>query len=179
METLFDMSVLEQIKQAIQPERLLQTAVRLIEIPSPTCNATEVADCLASMLTEEGFDVQRPEAGWTTAPAVVVRYRTPRPGRTLQINGHLDTVHLPFIAPRVENGILYGSGASDMKGGLAAGIEALRVLRETDTLPAGNILLTAHDLHESPWGDGTQIDGLIDEGYVGDAVLLPEYLHDQ
>ena len=63
METLFDMSVLEQIKQAIQPERLLQTAVRLIEIPSPTCNATEVADCLASMLTEEGFDVQRPEAG--------------------------------------------------------------------------------------------------------------------
>lgn len=179
MGTPFDMSVLEQIKQAIQPERLIQTAVRLIEIPSPTCNATEVADCLASLLTEEGFDVQRPAAGWAKAPAVVVRYRTPRPGRTLQINGHLDTVHLPFIPPRVEDGILYGSGASDMKGGLAAGIEALRVLRETDTLPAGDILLTAHDLHESPWGDGTQIDGLIDEGYVGDAVLLPEYLHDQ
>src|SRR5262249_27437324 len=59
----------------------------------------------------------------------------------------------------------------------AAAVEALRVLRDTGTLPGGVILLTAHDLHETPWGDGRQLDQLIRDGFVGDAVLLPEYLN--
>jgi acetylornithine deacetylase/succinyl-diaminopimelate desuccinylase-like protein len=66
-----------------------------------------------------------------------------------------------------------------MKGGVAAAVEALRVLRDTGALVSGSVLLTAHDLHESPWGDGSQLDNLIREGYVGDAVLLPEYLCDR
>ena len=45
-------------------------------------------------------------------------------------------------------------------------------------MPGGAILLTAHDLHETPWGDGHQLDQLIADGYVGDAVLLPEYLNE-
>jgi acetylornithine deacetylase len=65
-----------------------------------------------------------------------------------------------------------------MKGGLAAAIEAMRALRDTDALPRGGILLTAHDLHESPWGDSRQVNGLIAEGYLADGVLLPEYLAD-
>ena len=36
-------------------------------------------------------------------------------------------------------------------------------------------MLTAHDLHEAPWGDGTQVNTLIAEGFTGDGVLLPEY----
>jgi len=46
-------------------------------------------------------------------------------------------------------------------------------------LPGGGILLTAHDLHEAPWGDASQLNQLIDEGYAGDGVLIPEYTHDQ
>ncbi|MDP7206632.1 MAG: M20/M25/M40 family metallo-hydrolase [Pirellulaceae bacterium] len=46
-------------------------------------------------------------------------------------------------------------------------------------MAAGNILLTAHDLHESPWGDGSQVDQLIRDGFVGDAVMLPEYNSDR
>jgi acetylornithine deacetylase/succinyl-diaminopimelate desuccinylase-like protein len=46
-------------------------------------------------------------------------------------------------------------------------------------LSGGSILLTAHDLHETPWGDGSQLDQMIGAGYVGDAVLLPEYLNDR
>src|SRR5205807_4437766 len=119
------------------------------------------ADCLAALLTAEGFHVERPAAGHPKAPAVVVRYASGRPGRTLQFNGHLDTVHLPFVPPKVDGDRLTGSGSSDMKAGVAAAVEALRVLRETDSLPGGNILLTAHDLHESPWGDGSQLNQLI------------------
>jgi len=161
---------------AIDADRLLDTAVRLIEVPSPTRSAADVSDRLDEILREEGFSVARPAAGWADAPAVVCRYDSGQPGRTLQFNGHLDTVHLPFVPPRVEQGMLYGSGCSDMKGGIAACVEAMRALRDSQLLTGGAVLLTAHDLHETPWGDGTHVNGLIDEGYLGDAVLLPEYL---
>ena len=100
-------------------------------------------------------------AGHPRRPAVAVRFDSGRPGRTLQFDGHLDTVHLPFVPPRVEDGRITGSGASDMKGGIAAAVEALRALRDAGALTAGSVLLTAHDLHEAPWGDGQQLDQLI------------------
>jgi acetylornithine deacetylase/succinyl-diaminopimelate desuccinylase-like protein len=62
---------------------------------------------------------------------------------------------------------------------LAAAAEALRTLRDTEALPAGGVLLTAHDLHEAPWGLGQQLNRLIQDGYMGDAVLLPEPLCDR
>jgi acetylornithine deacetylase/succinyl-diaminopimelate desuccinylase-like protein len=127
----------------------------------------------------DGFQVERPSAAHPTAPAVVVRFAAKAPGRTLQFNGHLDTVHLPFVPPAVTDGRITGSGSADMKGGVAAAVEAVRVLRDTGALTGGCVLLTAHDLHETPWGDGRQLNQLIAEGYVGDAVLLPEYLNDR
>ncbi|MBC8351508.1 MAG: M20/M25/M40 family metallo-hydrolase [Planctomycetes bacterium] len=170
--------VTKELAEAIQYDRLLDTAIRLVEVPSPTRSAANVLNRLDEILQAEEFSVERPPAGWPEAPAVVSRYESGQPGKTLQFNGHLDTVHLPFVPPRVENGLLYGSGCSDMKGGIAACVEAMRALRETGLLTAGAVLLTAHDLHETPWGDGTHVNGLIDEGYIGDAVLLPEYLAD-
>jgi acetylornithine deacetylase/succinyl-diaminopimelate desuccinylase-like protein len=170
---------LERLRGAVRRQRLLDTAQRLIAAPSPTGSGAAAADCLAEVLSEDGFAVSRPAADHPAAPAVVVRFDTGRPGRTLQFNGHLDTVHLPFVPPRVEGDLLRGSGSADMKGGIAAAVEALRALRDTGALAAGAILLTAHDLHETPWGDGRQLDRLIADGHVGDAVLLPEYLCDR
>jgi acetylornithine deacetylase/succinyl-diaminopimelate desuccinylase-like protein len=167
----------ERIRSRVDRRRLVETAVALVSVPSPTGSAGAVSDRLAELLSAEGFAVERPPGGYAPSPAVAVRYDSGRPGPTLQFNGHLDTVHLPFVPPSVVEGQLLGSGASDMKGGLAAAIEALRVVRETDALPSGSILLTAHDLHEAPWGDGRQLDQLIQDGFVGDAVLIPEPLH--
>ena len=170
--------MIEKITRAVDEKRLLDTAVSLIELPSPTLSAGAVADRLAELLVAEGFAVERPEADWPEAPAVVARLESGQPGRALQFDGHLDTVHLPFVAPRIENGILYGSGSSDMKGGIAAFVEALRVLRDTDAIQRGGVMITAHDHHEAPWGDRRQLLALIREGYLGDGVLLPEYLGD-
>lgn len=179
MPTQLSSTLVREIRAAVDAQRLVETAIRLVGAPSPTRSAGAVADELAAILREDGFDVQRPVADWPEAPAVVVRFDTGKPGRTLQFDGHLDTVHLPFVPPRVEAGVLYGSGASDMKGGIAAFVEALRALRATNSLPGGAILLTAHDHHEGPWGDRRQVHALLREGLVGDAVLLPEYLADR
>jgi acetylornithine deacetylase/succinyl-diaminopimelate desuccinylase-like protein len=167
----------QRLIQSVNRQRLLDTAIRLIAVPSRTGEAGAVADCLADLLTADGFQVERPTGGHPRAPAVIVRWNTGRPGRMLQFNGHLDTVHLPFVPPAVEGDRLTGSGSADMKAGVAAAVEALRVLRDTDMLPGGGILFSANDLHEAPWGNGGQLNQLIAEGYVGDAVLIPEYLN--
>ncbi len=171
-----DRATIERLKPYVNRQRLLETATRLVEVPSPTGDAGAASDRLAEILASDGFTVERPDGGYPHAPAVVVRFTSGRPGPTLQFDGHLDTVHLPFVPPRVDGGRLTGSGASDMKGGLAAAVEAVRALRDSGELTAGSVLLTAHDLHEAPWGDGRQLDELIREGIRGDAVLIPEPL---
>jgi acetylornithine deacetylase/succinyl-diaminopimelate desuccinylase-like protein len=172
-------TVVERLGKAVNRQRLLETAVKLIAVPSRTGEAGGVLDCLADLLERDGFAVERVAGGHPSAPAVAVRWQAKRPGRTVQFNGHLDTVHLPFVPPAVDGDRLTGSGSSDMKAGVAAAVEALRAVRETQAVEQGAILLTAHDLHETPWGDGSQLDRMIEAGYVGDAVLLPEYLHDR
>jgi acetylornithine deacetylase/succinyl-diaminopimelate desuccinylase-like protein len=171
--------IAERLRQAVNRQRLLDTAQRLVALPSRTGEGGAVADCLAKLLRTDGFAVERPAADHPSAPAVVVRLDSGRPGRTLQFNGHLDTVHLPFVPPAIDGDNLTGSGSCDMKGGTAAAVEALRVLRDTGALPAGSVLLTAHDLHEAPWGLGQQLNALIRAGHVGDAVLIPEPLCDR
>jgi acetylornithine deacetylase/succinyl-diaminopimelate desuccinylase-like protein len=171
--------LLQRLQSSLHRQRLVDTVVKLVEVPSPTGTAGAVADRLADLLTQDGFAVERPVAGHPASPAVVVRWHSGRPGPTLQFNGHLDTVHLPFVPPSVAGDLVTGSGASDMKSGVAAAVEALRILRQTDALPGGSILLTAHDTHEAPWGFGEQLNELIRQGIVGDAVLLPEPLCDR
>ena len=96
------------VLEFINPQRLLDTAMALVEVPSPTRDAGAAADRLASILAADGFAVERPVADWPEAPAVAVCYRGGEGGRVLQFNGHLDTVHLPFDPPRVEDGHLCG-----------------------------------------------------------------------
>jgi acetylornithine deacetylase len=66
-------------------------------------------------------------------------------GRTLLLNGHLDTVGFgemeqPLV-PRAENGRLYGRGAYDMKGGLAACLVA--AARAAGLGLRGDVVVTA------------------------------------
>ena len=170
-------SILHRVRAAVHRDRLLDTATRLVAVPSPTGSAGRAADELESILRADGFAVERHPAAHPEAPAVVARLRAGSQGRTVQFNGHLDTVHLPFAPPRVSGDRLTGSGSADMKAGIAAAVEAMRAVRDCGLLGAGGILLTAHDLHETPWGDGRQLDALIAAGIHGDAVLIPEYFN--
>ncbi len=167
---------LERIRSLVRRDRLLATATRIVAVPSPTGEAGACLDDLAELLRAEGFAVERDAATHPKAPAVLARLDSGKPGQCLQFNGHVDTVHLPFVPPRVEGDHFRGSGSCDMKGGTAAAIEALRVLRDGNLLESGRVLFVAHDLHEAPWGLGHQLDDLIRRGIHGDAVLIPEAL---
>jgi acetylornithine deacetylase/succinyl-diaminopimelate desuccinylase-like protein len=170
-------AMLDRVRKLVSRDRLLDTAVRLISVPSPTGDAGAGLDALANHLNSDGFTVSREAASHPKAPAVVTRLDSGRPGKCLQFNGHLDVVHLPFVPPRIEGNLLRGSGSCDMKGGSAAAIEALRALRDGGLIERGSVLFVAHDLHEAPWGLGQQIDALIRTGLHGDAVLIPEPLN--
>jgi len=82
----------------------------------------EAARAVAEWCERRGFDV---EIVGDERPSVIARrHATHAGGRSLLLNGHLDTVGVagmeaPF-EPRVEGDRLYGRGAFDMKGALAA-----------------------------------------------------------
>src|SRR3954464_3846228 len=86
----------------------------------------EIARFVAAWAEEQGLATEVLEAT-PGRPSVVVRKREAR-GRTLMLCAHLDTVGVEGMtdphAPRVDGGRLYGRGAFDMKGSLAAGMVA-------------------------------------------------------
>ena len=81
----------------------------------------EIASFVANWCVEHGLEV---EVLGDERPSVVATKRGSGGGRSLLLNGHLDTVGVtgmeaPF-EPRVADGRIYGRGAYDMKGALAA-----------------------------------------------------------
>jgi acetylornithine deacetylase len=83
-----------------------------------------IADVCAGWLAERGFEVQRLERQ-PGRPSIVAIARGTGGGRSLMLNGHLDTVGLAGydgdpLAPEIRDGRLYGRGSFDMKGGVAA-----------------------------------------------------------
>ena len=77
------MSDTERLSRAVNRERLLDTAKKLIAVPSRTGEAGAALDCLAELLRRDGFAVERPTGGYPPAPAVAVRFQTARPGRVV------------------------------------------------------------------------------------------------
>jgi acetylornithine deacetylase len=83
----------------------------------------EIAAFVAAWLSDRGLDVtvDEPLAG---RPSVVAIARGTGGGASLMLNAHLDTVNVDGMErphePVIRDGRLYGRGAYDMKGGLAA-----------------------------------------------------------
>jgi acetylornithine deacetylase len=92
----------------------------------------EIAQAVAAHMRLLGMDVELQEVA-PGRPNVIGVLDGNAPGPTLMFCGHLDTVGVegmesPF-APRQADGRLYGRGAQDMKAGVAAMIDACRVVR--------------------------------------------------
>jgi acetylornithine deacetylase len=106
----------------------------------------DVARRLHQELAAIGLESEIVEAA-PGRPNVVGVLHGRRPGRTLMLCGHTDTVGVegmsrPF-APEVRGGRMYGRGALDMKAGVAAMVSAARVLAESGGLDAGRVIVAA------------------------------------
>jgi acetylornithine deacetylase len=128
------------------------TLVRLVQIDSRNPALTpgapgerEIAEYLADTMCTIGLEVERhePEPGRVS---VTGRLRGSGGGRSLMLNGHCDTVGVegmeePFSGA-VREGRVYGRGAYDMKGSLAACLAAAKAIAEGGRL-AGDLVVAA------------------------------------
>ena len=165
----------------------------LIAVPSVTGEEFAVQDLIAAKLAEAGLAVERVtvaladieadpafpgiEVDRSELPIVAGRLVGQRPGPTLMLCGHVDVVPpgdpatwtTPAFEPSVRDGNMYGRGAVDMKGGLVAALEALRLVTADDL--AGEVILLAVPSEED---GGSGALAAIRAGYTADACIITE-----
>ena len=135
-----------------------------------------VAERIVAEMTRLGFrDVRTDRIG------NVVGWIGPGHGPVLMLNGHMDTVrvsdpktwsHDPLGA-EVEGDLLYGLGACDMKGGLAAMVYGAKLLRDAGVSLKGDVVVACVVQEEPCEGIGSRV--LIEEeGVRPDWVVLGE-----
>jgi acetylornithine deacetylase len=180
---------------AVDRDRIADDLTALVRIESVTGNESAVQTEAALRMAMAGLEVTRidadpgeivadpdfpgMEAPRTVLPVVAGAIGRVGSARRVIICGHVDTVapgareHWstdPFGA-EIRDGRLYGRGALDMKGGVVAGLAALRALVETEAeLDGEAVLLTVPGEEDG----GSGMLAAIRAGYVAEMAVITE-----
>ncbi|WP_375551045.1 succinyl-diaminopimelate desuccinylase [Rhodophyticola porphyridii] len=166
------------MSQPVDPARLTADLVRC---PSVTPEEGGALQLLQEALADAGFLSIRVDRNGT--PNLFARWGTKGHARSFGFNGHTDVVpvgdeaawtHPPFGA-ELDQGWLYGRGATDMKSGVAAFVAAAIDFVRT-TPPDGAIILAITGDEEGSSTDGTIaiLDWMAAEGEQMTACLVGE-----
>lgn len=167
----------------------------LVRTPSLTGDEEAVQQITARVMREIGLDVDSWEPDATELlpyaehvglfenlngrPNVVGLWKGSGGGKSLILNGHIDTVEPgareqwtvdPFSAA-IRDGRVYGRGSLDMKAGVTANIIAAAALKKAGWLPAGDLIIESV-ISEEDGGAGTLATIL--RGYSADACIITE-----
>jgi acetylornithine deacetylase len=131
-----------------------------------------VAEMAGRPLVPDGLD-------FAGRPQLIARHRGAGGGRSLVFNGHIDVVSAepqgdwtsPPFAPEVRDGRLFGRGACDMKGGVAAMAFAAEVLSALGVRLAGDLTVATNTDEESSGAGGS---ALVWRGLRADAGIVTE-----
>ncbi|MDI3340061.1 MAG: M20 family metallopeptidase [Sphaerobacter sp.] len=141
--------------------------------PGPASGEAALARFVADFCRAAGAEVRTREI-LPGRPNVVATLRSGRPGPALVFEAHLDTVGIldmgeAALRPRIAGDRLYGRGACDVKGGLAAMLAALAGLApRRSELPQDLVLAAVIDEEATFQG----VRGFLDEGLpIGAAVV--------
>ncbi len=177
---------LEDVLNEIDREELVRLAQDLIRIPSvyrpeePDGNEARVARFVADYLERSGFEVSIEEVA-SGRPNVWAVWEGDQAGKTLLFEAHTDVVtegseedwnHPPFGAER-DGGRIYGRGACDTKGNLAAAVVAVSAIRDSGVPFPGRLVL-CHPVDEEGMMAG--IKAFIERGHAQgvDAAVICE-----
>ena len=180
---------------AIDGERLVETASRLVDTWSYTGHEQAMAELMASLYEDYGLTCQWQQVEDGRANALGT-WAGAGGGASLMFNGHTDTSYsgrepwlkdVPGFQPEafVRDGRLYGLGISNMKGALACYVEAVRALQDAGVRLRGDVLVAAvcGEIEKTQYGDavGAEYRGyaagtrhLVTHGGVADMCLLGE-----
>jgi len=180
---------------AIDRERLVETASRMVGTWSYTGHEQAMAELMASLYEECGLACQWQQVEDGRANALG-SWAGAGGGASLMFNGHTDTSYsgrepwlkdVPGFQPEafVRDGRLYGLGISNMKGALACYVEAVRALQDAGVRLRGDVLVAAvcGEIEKTQYGDavGGEYRGyaagtryLVTHGGVADMCLLGE-----
>lgn len=157
---------------------------RLMAVPSPNPpgDVRACAEAAAALVRDLAPDAE--VSLHETSPEVtnlVARIAGAGPGRLLAFNGHLDTYPVNEALPwtvdplqgEVRDGRLFGRGAADMKGGMAASILAFGLLARHRRAWRGEAVLTLAGDEESmgPLGTGWLLDNVPGLAAAGAVVI--------
>jgi acetylornithine deacetylase len=164
------------------------------QVGDPCRDEAALQEYLAARLTAAGasVDVWEPDAAalagmplvppglsFEGRPQLIARKLGRGDGRSLVFNGHIDVVSAeprsewttdPFV-PSVRDGLLYGRGACDMKGGIAAMVFAVETLTSLGVSLDGDLLVATNTDEESSGAGGT---ALVQHGLRADAGVVTE-----
>lgn len=160
------------------PISLLQDLVRC---PSVTPADEGALDIVAQALEGMGFVVTRLAFGPKGEETPNLYARLGTQGPCLCLAGHTDVVppgegwtHPPFEA-KIVDGVMYGRGTADMKGGVAAAIAAVaRRLEEGPLEGSLSFLITGDEEGPARFGTRSVLEWMAEQGEKPDFCLLGE-----
>ena len=158
---------MEKTYAAISDQALVELTRQLIAIPSPNFEEGPVADFIAERMARTGMDVQMMRVEHPDVPGKVTRQpigrlRGTSGGPTLMFNGHLDVAAMmpgwsvDPLKGKFEDGWIWGHGAQDDKGGLAAALVGIEAIVATATRLKGDLLYCPVATHKLG-GTGTRV----------------------
>jgi acetylornithine deacetylase len=190
-------TVEQELRDAVERRRdeLVELTRELVRRPSTLGSEGPAQELVEERLRSIGFDVERvepdadaalsdPYAGYPFLSyegrsSVAARLPGGGGGRSLHLSGHVDVVpverpdlweHEPWSG-EVADGRIWGRGAGDMKGGLAAYLVAAATIAETCDERRGDLLFSSV-IEEECGGNGMW--SVLRAGYDADAVLIAE-----
>ncbi len=179
----------------VDRDRIVEDLQDVVSIPSVTGTERRVQERMAMLMEEATLSVEVIETDpeqlasdpdfpgievpRTDLPVVVGRYSSGRPGPTRMLLGHIDVVptgdpatwETPPWEPHVADGLLYGRGACDMKGGVVAMLEAVRVVLESGSDLNGDLVVVTVPAEED---GGSGALAAIRAGCTADMAVIPE-----
>jgi len=155
-----------------------------IKTVNPPGDELAASEFIAGILEKIGMEVEVIRHSPTRA-STLARLRGSKEFPGLLYNGHIDTVpvgtetwiHDPFGAVKAD-GKIWGRGAADMKGGVAALMAALKALAEARLPFKGDLIFAATAGEEVNSLGATVIAARADVGPL-QAILIPEPSHNE